>query len=116
MIPNCEINTLISTKDLKVISNSPPLPDPQILQFNTDESLQIDLTEKHRLECPQNNTRILLPRKMKFRQFFGLTSRSSTQTNMDEISRTSSEDRAGKKNSLYVYLLEILHLSTTNSV
>merc|ERR1712213_108385 len=77
-----------NTKDL--IRSSKPLQDPQkrgCVEFYKHSS--VNLKEKHRLECPQvYHPKVLIPpRKMKFRQFFGLTGRggASAQTNMDDI-------------------------------
>merc|ERR1711976_709332 len=85
-----------NTKDL--IRSSKPLQDPQkrgCVEFYKHSS--VNLKEKHRLECPQvYHPKVLIPpRKMKFRQFFGLTGRggASAQTNMDDI---RTEDRTGK--------------------
>lgn len=99
-----------NTKDL--IRSSKPLQDPQkrgCVEFYKHSS--VNLKEKHRLECPQvYHPKVLIPpRKMKFRQFFGLTGRggASAQTNMDDI---RTEDRTGKIffSFMYFVLLRIL--------
>merc|ERR1719412_37021 len=92
MIPNCELQVIkdsleSSRKEINITSEH--FTTTQHWQSEHFKSVEfISLRHKHKLECPQNHNK-LLPRKMKFRQLFGLTSRS--QTNMDE---TRTEDRA----------------------
>ena len=96
MIPNCELQVIkdsleSSRKEINITSEH--FTTTQHWQSEHFKSVEfISLRHKHKLECPQNHNK-LLPRKMKFRQLFGLTSRSTAQTNMDE---TRTEDRAGK--------------------
>ena len=91
MIPNCESVIKDSLESKETSEHYTTTQHWQSEHFKSVEF--ISLRHKHKLECPQNHhsPNKLLPRKMKFRQLFGLTSRS--QTNMDE---TRTEDRAGK--------------------
>merc|ERR1712107_401110 len=106
------------TKDL--IRSSKPFQDPQkrgCVEFYKHSS--VNLKEKHRLECPQvYHPKVLIPpRKMKFRQFFGLTGRggASAQTNMDDI-RTEDRTAPPQSNSLVISKSEFDKKYTTCSL